>query len=394
MPVNQKSLRDNSSKVAILGCGYSGMITALSLASKGINTTIFESRDIKAKSFYGDIRSTALNDASKKYLAKIGFWSKIKDLVCPIVDIYVADNKAPEMLHFASKSLGSNQFMGYLIENDPFKKALLAAVIDNNKINIIDNFKYKKITNNNGVCEITCTNNSKHKFDLIITCDGRNSLAKSLFFSNSVEKDYGQTALTFIVHHKKPHQGTAVEHFMPDGPFAILPLVSGYDSSVVWTVPSKKATMLCKLDEEEFNFIIQENFGSFLGDVKVTSKIAGFPLKSYVTKNYYNRNIALIADTAHIIHPLAGQGLNQGIKDIESLVSNLKNYGINNQALIKYEQERQQDNINMFEITNGLNMVFSNNSKLLHNSRQIAFKTIEKVPLFKRKLIKYAMGLR
>jgi 2-octaprenyl-6-methoxyphenol hydroxylase len=229
---------------------------------------------------------------------------------------------------------------------------------------------------------------------LLIACDGKNSQAKNLFFSNDIAEDYKQKALTFIVGHERNHEGTAVEHFMPSGPFAILPLKDPYKSSIVWTVPESYASALLTVEAEEFTYLVQENFGPFLGKVEIQNKIAVFPLKAYTARKYYNNSIALVADTAHVIHPLAGQGLNQGIKDIDCLTSLISENGINKDTLINYQKLRKDDNKNMLLITDVINSIFSSNSKIFHSTRQLGFKAIEKIPHLKGMIIKYAMGER
>ncbi|GAB4164094.1 MAG: hypothetical protein Tsb006_3530 [Rickettsiaceae bacterium] len=230
--------------------------------------------------------------------------------------------------------------------------------------------------------------------DLLIVCDGSNSLIKQKYFSSEIDKLYSQYAITFIVRHEKPHEGTAVEHFMPSGPFAILPLKDQHLSSIVWTVRSEMKGALLKLPQEEFLYLVQQNLGDFLGRVNLQSEAAAFPLKAYSTSKYFNKKIALVADSAHVIHPLAGQGLNQGIKDIHSLVTNILKHGACKFALGRYEESRKSDNKTMLEITDTLNALFATNSKLLHASRQLGFKAIGKISPFKKLLIKYAMGKR
>lgn len=381
--------------IIILGCGISGMIAALGLAKSKIKVTIVEAKDTKDERFFEDIRTTALTDYSKNYFESIDIWPVLAKFVGPIRDIYVVDNKAPQMLHFGSQDLvGENAVMGYLIQNKDFKKALLEAVINNPYINIIDKTNYTKIDNSATGSSIYLDNNKTIRADLVVVCDGYNSEAKQTFFSSLMTKQYGQHALTFIAKHEKPHGGTAVEHFMPSGPFAILPLKDEYHSSIVWTVPAEHAEALICLDKEELTYLVQEHFGPFLGQIEIEGKVAAFPLKAYQTDKYFNKSLVLVADTAHIIHPLAGQGLNQGIKDIEALITMVMRYPDNASILTNYQKLRKDDNANMLAITDTLNVVFSNNSELFHGARQVGFKAIESISPFKKALIKYAMGKR
>ena len=386
----------SNNNIVILGCGLSGMITALALAKYNISSIIVEAQLTTNQEFFDDIRTTAINAASRNIFEKIGIWPELLELCGPINDIYVVDNKAPEMLHFLIEDEGSskNRKMGYLIENTKFKKCLYDLVKQNNLITVLDNIKYQAINNNSDYCKIKLSNNSQLVCKLLIVCDGKNSRAKNLFFSNEIEEDYNQQALTFIVGHERNHEGTAVEHFMPTGPFAILPLKDPYKSSIVWTVSESYASALLTIEPKEFAYLVQENFGSFLGKIEFQSKVGGFPLKAYTAKKYYNNSIVLIADTAHVIHPLAGQGLNQGIKDIDCLSSLIAVNSINKDTLINYQKLRQDDNKNMLLITDVINSIFSSNSKIFHSTRQLGFKAIEKIPPFKEMLIKYAMGER
>jgi 2-octaprenyl-6-methoxyphenol hydroxylase len=385
---------NSNNNIVILGAGLSGMITALALAKYKIHSTIVEAKSINDGSFFDDIRTTAINASSKEIFNKLGIWQELSKICGPINDIYVVDNKAPQMLHFAKADTLENKIMGYLVENREFKKCLYALVQENKFINILDNLNYQKIDNHQDYCEINLSNNIKIVSKLLIVCDSKNSKAKNLFFSNNIEKDYHQKALTFIVEHEKNHEGTAIEHFLPSGPFAILPLNLANRSSIVWTVPKEHASALLSLAEDEFTYLVQENFGPFLGKIQIKTKIAAFPLKAHNVTRYYNKSIALVADTAHIIHPLAGQGLNQGIKDIDCLSNLIAEQGITPKILDIYQKERKQDNENMLLITDTINSIFSSDSRIFHGARQFAFKTIENLPPFKKVLIKYAMGQR
>ena len=381
-------------RITILGCGLSGMITALGFASHNIATTIIESRSGDHKDFFNDIRTTALTAYSKRFFDNIGIWNKLEKISGPFNDIYVADNKAPQMLHFASSELEEGEVMGHLVQNTDFKKALFNFVSASKLINVIENSSYEITKNTPDGCELILNDKTKYNCDLLVVCDGQKSRARQKYFSSNIEKSYDQHAITFIVHHQKLHEGTAVEHFMPTGPFAILPLKDQSFSSIVWTINSSKKDVIMNLPRDEFTYLVQQNFGEFLGNIEIKGKIAAFPLKAYETKQYYNKKIVLVADTAHIVHPLAGQGLNQGIKDIATLISLVMEYGDSHYMLEQYQKLRKVNNNNMLEITDTINSAFSNQSKLLHGMRQAGFKIIEQISPLKKLLIRYAMGKR
>lgn len=385
--------KSDSNNIIILGCGFSGMLTALGFAKFGIQTTIIESKSVDNTLFFNDIRTTAITDASKSFLSDISIWEELKNIAGPITDIYVVDNKAPEMLHFASPEVEA-EALGYIIKNSDFKRILLGAVRKNPLITLRDECKYTSVESDIAGGEIHLTDETTIRYDLLVICEGHNSPIKKRYFNKDMQKYYDQTALTFIVNHKQSHGGTAVEHFMSGGPFAILPLHNPYSSSIVWTLPHQQSEIIKNLPLDEFEYLVQQNFGDFLGVVKLDGKIAAYPLKAYLTHKYFFERIVLAADSAHIIHPLAGQGLNMGIKDIIALTSLISEHEISPQVLLKYENLRRQDNKAMYQITDNLNRIFSNPSKILRRVRTTGLKVINMLTPLKTCMIKYAMGKR
>ncbi len=421
-------------EIVILGCGLSGMLTALSFAEKNIKTTILECQSTSSSSFGSDIRTTALTPASSRFLGAIDVWSEIEQVASKMLEVYVVDNKAPEMLHLYSNDLKNgdnkqgvsvlgvvnlreyanapkfyganslkqksistikgNDALGYIVKNSEFKQILLENVKKNSLITLIDQCGYKKIDSKADHSIIYLDNKKTINSDLLIVCDGHNSKARQYYFFNRIEKAYNQTALTFNIRHEKNHENCAIEHFMPSGPFAILPLKDQKTSSIVWTVSQEQVTLLLSLPREEFEYVVSRNCGNSLGAIAVDSDISSFPLKARITSKYFHNKIAVIADSAHVIHPLAGQGLNQGIKDIGTLTQLVANSGTNAAVLEKYQKLRQNDNLNMYMITEGLNSIFSSHSKPLWYLRRLGLKAIDNIEPIKNLLTQYAMGQR
>ena len=383
----------NSNNIIILGCGFSGMLTALAFAEVGIGSTIIESKSVNDPLFFHDIRTTALTDASREFLEDLSLWEQLKTIAGPITDIYVVDNKAPEMLHFASRQV-KTEALGYIVKNSDFKKLLLSAINKNPLITLKDKCSYKSVESNAQGGELLLEDGNTIPYSLLLICEGHNSPTKKRYFAKDMQKYYKQTALTFIVSHEKPHEGTAVEHFQASGPFAILPLCEPGSSSIVWTLPTVQSEVIKNLPREEFEYLVQQNFGDFLGQIKLESAIAAYPLKAYLAHNYFHERIALIADSAHIIHPLAGQGLNMGIKDITALTCLIQEHGVSSYVLTEYQSRRQADNKAMYLITDNLNRIFSNHSNILHHIRKTGLKIIDQFTPLKTLAIKYAMGKR
>ncbi|MFY9590180.1 FAD-dependent monooxygenase [Rickettsia endosymbiont of Halotydeus destructor] len=425
--------------VIILGSGLSGMLTALSMAKIGIKTTIIESKSLTANNFYSDIRTTAITPYSQNFLNNLEIWSELENLAAEMQDVYVIDNKALEILHLRNKlrchsrvggnpekASGHPEFisgsiknkmlkqvqhdeldsclrgndinelsapLGYVVKNSEFKKILVTKIKENSLINLIDECEYKKVESKPAHSVMTLDNNKQIICDLLIVCDGYHSKVRSYYFSDEIAESY-QTALTFDIKHEIKHDNCAMEHFLPLGPFALLPLKNQNSSSVIWSTSARQASLLQNLSAEEFEYLVQRNCGKSLGKITIDSEISAFPLKARLASRYFHNRIVLIADSAHIIHPLAGQGLNQGIKDIETLTQLINVEGIKAEILQQYQKLRQNDNFIMYKITDELNNIFSNYSKNLWYLRRLGFKAIDNLKPIKNLITKYAMGER
>ena len=378
--------------IVILGSGLNGMITALGFASKGVRAIVLERTDMN---FGHDQRTIALTRGSKIFFEQIGIWSKIVEYTSPMQDIYVVDNKSPAMLHFDHKDVSGP--LGYMVEMSDLRREIYDLVRHSSLIHLKTNVKYDVVESQKDRT-ILDVNGEKLVADLLIVCDGKKSKVREKYFRDSIEKSYNQSALTMIVEHQKEHESTAVEHFMTKGPFAILPLRDQHQSSIVWTEPTDLAKIYMSMPREQLLQHLRERFGEFLGEIKIISEIQSFPLSARVTKNYYHNQMVVVGDSAHTIHPLAGQGLNQGIKDMEAIVEIVSRnlylkLGVDRNVLDEYTRRRKADNYLMYLITDNLNRLFSNNVPILNKMRKFGLATIERVPFFKRKLIEFATNV-
>lgn len=380
----------NNNSVIILGFGFSAMITALALKSKNIDVKII---NLENKNTRLDPRTTALNLFSKNFLAEINLWQNINEYACPIREIYVADDDCPDMIHFLKKTnIGKKEAlsnMGYVIANEDLKNILLSKTKE--QIELYSENEAPEINAEDEYCEIILKSNSQKIISpLIIACDGYNSPLRRKYFQTKIDKIYNQNAIICNVKHEYEHENIAVEHFMPSGPFAILPLKEKNYSSIIWTMSDNMAKALLSCPKEEKEFFIKKNMAGFLGDVNIEGDIYNYPLKAYLASDLVFKRIALVSDAAHVIHPLAGQGLNQGIKDIECLTSLIELNEINTESLAYYNKNRYNDNYLMYLITDKLNYIFKSQS--IRFPRKLAFKFIEKMPIIKSHLIDYATG--
>lgn len=375
-------------KLIIAGCGLSGMLSALNLAKLNFEITVLERRQILSDQWLKDSRTTAVTAESATFIKNLNLWDEFIQIAAPIEQIYVVDDKGKEMIHFENK-----QPMGYMIKNEDFKLMLFRAITRQDNIVLIDKCEYIVEDNISNGCKIL-VNNKIMEAAALLLCDGSNSFIRQYYFTDDIYKDYKQKAIVFNVKHQNQHANTAVEHFMPLGPFAILPLKSSYESAIVWTVTEDISSHFLALSNEDKTYLLKQNFGSFLGEIEIQTQPEAFALKARLANSYFFESIILLADTAHTIHPLAGQGLNQGIKDIQALSHSLLAQGINKAAFAYYEKQRKLDNMSMFRLTDSLNKIFSNSSSILWWLRQQSFKLIKSNSLIKSYLNHYAMGKR
>ena len=373
------------SKILILGCGPSGMMTALALSKYGIKSTILEKAQLSSRYFENDVRNYALTTFSRNFLKKMNVWDHLKNEVALVRTVYVADNRSSTILEMDSVSLNVDS-LGYMIPSSTMKQILFFIIKNNNFIELRDSTSYSDIKFDAFNTNVMLDNGTAEKVDLVLTCDGKFSFLRKKYFGNRVSKRYNEIALTFNIEHSNSHEGSALEHFIPHGVFAALPCKSMNQSSIVWSEQTKIAQILQRLDKDQLIPYIYDKLGSSYGDIKIISDIASYPITASITDKYFYKNITLLADSAHSIHPLAGQGLNQGIKDIESITRlihqrHILGLELDEYMLEEYEKERQQDNMKMFHITNSINRIFTSRNPILSLARQTGLAILNNTPM-------------
>ena len=373
-------------KIAIIGAGLSGLITSIGFAQYNIPVTVFE----KSPTIPHDPRATSLNFQSVEILKKYGIWEKISEFATAIQDIYVLDNYSDTILHFAHEDAFSSsratatEYMGYIIENNILRPKLLELAQ-----------QISSITIEYDVSEIDF---KLPYYDLVLACDGKFSYIRQKFFQEFLaSKSYLQHSMIFNIQHEKPHNNSAIEHFMTRGPFAVLPLKNPHQSSIVWTETSESAHYYANMNKEELSLFLSEKIGYDLGNIEIITEIMSYPLSAHITKTCYYKNIILIADSSHSIHPLAGQGLNFGILDIDAAISLVRTYynlglKIDSLALEKYAKKRFWHNLLALNAMDMLNFLFSNNSFLMSKIRKLGMSLINHLPIAKKYLMNKAMS--
>lgn len=401
MPEIKNSAENSSTSydVIIVGAGLVGMSMALALARAGLNAVLLEKNNINTQfeaTFDGRVSAIALG--SKHILNNIGAWEFMQDHAEPILDIRVTDGATPFFLHYDHSEVGDAPF-GYIVENRYIRHALFQAASQLKNITLIDNFTIKALSQTAYNATITGARGEILQASLVIAADGRISQARDLAGIDTIGWDYGQTAIVCTIEHSLPHHGLAQERFFPIGPFAVLPM-TGNRSSLVWVEPNDRVQIYLGLPEEEFVQEIKERVGSYLGDIRTVGGRFSYPLSLLHAKKYHAERVAIIGDAAHGIHPIAGQGVNLGFRDVAALselIAKQHALGLDigaEDVLENYASLRKFDNISMIAITDLLNRLFSNNILPFRAARDIGLWTIGKLPAVKRMFMKHAMGVK
>jgi 2-octaprenyl-6-methoxyphenol hydroxylase len=389
--------------IAIVGGGLNGPILALALAQAGISTTVIDALTTKVRknpSFDG--RSYAVALTSQRLLNNIGLWGDIKDNAQRMLEIKVSDGRAgegpsPFFMHFDHAEIEDGP-MGYMVQDRYLRRTLLDAITSNPNITHLSDQTVVSQDAANGGITVTLASGKAITARALIGCDGRSSGTAQRAGIKRIGWGYGQTALVCAIEHEKPHGGIAHQFFMPAGPLAILPL-TGNRSSIVWSETEANATAFNALSDEEYLTMLRPRFGDFLGEISLAGARYSYPLALSMTDRLVADRVALVGDAAHGLHPIAGQGLNAGMRDIAALVQIIseaqkrgEDYG-NLAVLKRYEEWRRFDNTALALTTDTFNKLFSNDNPLLRLGRDLGMGLINAVPSLRRVIIREAAGL-
>jgi len=347
-----------------------------------------------------DPRASAIVAACRRLFEAVGVWGAVADTAQPILDMVVTDSRLedvtrPVFLTFAGEVEPGEPF-AHMVENRLLIDALAArAEAEGIELTAVAVSTYD--SNPEGT-RVTLSDGHVIDASLLVAADGAKSKLRERAGIATHGWDYDQSGIVVTVGHERDHQGRAEEHFLPAGPFAILPL-NGNRSSLVWTESRREAARIVDLPADEFHAELETRFGLHLGDVKALDKPRAFPLGYFVARSFVAERLALVGDAAHVIHPIAGQGLNMGLKDAAALaevIVDAARLGIDPgqvDVLERYQRWRRFDTVAMGVATNSLNMLFSNKSTLLRTVRDIGLGLVDRVPPLKSAFIRQAAGL-
>ena len=387
--------------ILIAGGGLVGGTLACALAMAGFSVVVVDRQDPHdGLDAAFDGRASAIALSSKHVLDQLGLWPSIAGETQAIRDIRVTDGASPLFLHYDHDDIGAEAF-GYMVENRSIRKALFRRTADlanRANLSVCAPRRIDTLERSPGGVRAILDDGAAIAARLIIGAEGRASPTREHARISLTGWSYRQTGIVCTVAHEYPHDGIAHEHFLPAGPFAILPL-SGNRASIVWTEREDLADAIMALDEEAFLSELKSRFGDFLGEIRVTGRRWAYPLALQFAARATDERLALAGDAAHGMHPIAGQGLNMGLRDVAALAEVLtdgRRLGADpGDALVleKYERWRRFDNTLMLAMTDGLNRLFSNNVMPLRVARDLGLAAVNKMPPLKKLFMRHAMGV-
>ncbi len=391
----------NTTDVLIAGGGFAGLTLAIALRQAlGPSFAVTLADPALGASHADDERASAIVASVRRLFETIGVWDSVAGEAQPILDMVVTDSRLgdavrPVFLTFAGEIEPGEPF-AHMIEN----RHLIAALNGKAKeLGVSLNPSAVASVGTEGEhAAVVLRDGSGLRVRLVAAADGARSQIRQGAGIATHGWNYDQSAIVTTVGHERDHCARAEEHFLPAGPFAILPL-KGNRSSIVWTEKTPEAARIVALPDDGFHAELEQRFKLHLGDITAVGARRTHPLGFFIARSFIAERIALVGDAAHVIHPIAGQGLNMGLKDVAALaevVVDAARLGLDPGSatvLERYQRWRRFDTVAMGIATDGLNRLFSNRSDLLRVARDIGLGLVDRVPNLKRLFIREAAGL-
>lgn len=397
-------------ELLVAGGGLNGLLLGIACGSAGLATAIVD-RETPAAALdpLFDGRSSAIAYGSQQVLEALGLWPAIAAEAEPIREIRVADNNSPLYLHYDHRELGTEAPLGWIVENRVLRRALIEHAQTLPSLVLLAPLSVEAVAASSAAATATLSDGRRLGVRLVAAADGARSRLRRDAGIGIREWRYRQIAIVATVRHERPHLGIAVEHFLPAGPFAILPMTDDREasdrfvargrSSIVWTEREELAARLLALPEAAFREELAARFGDFLGAVEPMGPRWSYPVGLMLAGRYVDRRLALVGEAAHVIHPIAGQGLNLGIRDVAALaelVIDARRLGLDigeDAVLERYQEWRRLDAVLLAAVTDGLNRLFSNTIVPLRMARDLGLAAVHRLPPLKRFLMRDAMGV-
>jgi 2-octaprenyl-6-methoxyphenol hydroxylase len=384
--------------VLIVGGGMVGLTLACALAGAGVRSVVVDRQSPRAMLAAAyDGRASAFAAGSVRLLRAIGVWEAMAAAAQPILEIRVSDGDSRLFLHYDHRALGAEP-LGQMVENRVLRRALDRRAAALPALIRLAPARLARLERSAHRVRAALADGTKIVARLAVAADGKGSVVREQAGIAVGRLAYRQTAIVCTVAHERPHRGIAQERFLAAGPFAILPL-TGERSSLVWAERADLAPAILALDEEAFARELAWRFTDYLGALAPTGPRWSYPLELSWAWRITAPRLALVGDAAHAIHPLAGQGLNLGLRDAAALAESVVDaarLGLDigaSDVLARYARRRRFDALTMSVTTDGLNRLFSNDIMPLRAARDLGLAAVERMPALKRLFMRHAMGL-
>ena len=394
-------MREKRFNVSIIGGGLIGCVAAIALSRLGYKVAIIEKKELdKFNKVNEDTRTIAISEGSKEFLKVIGVWKEIYKYAQPIKKIKIFDNKIINKLDFDNSRRKSN--LGYIVKNKKLLEIFYKNILKMNNISLFNNSHLLSINHNQ---DFNILNIGKKYFvisDLNIAADGKKSATRDLLKTPIYKKSYNKFALVFTFEHSKSHNDTALEFFYNNGPLAVLPMQNQNGkklSSIVWTDNEDYLRNLLNCEDNLIKLTLNKKTQNQIGNITKIYTKQLFPITAHLNSRFYEKGNIYIGDSAHSVHPIAGQGWNLGIKDVNSLYKISKKYrelGMdlgNNFFCKEYNNQTYFEAYRLYQITDKLDNLFRQNNFFINFIRAKGINYIQRKQLLKNNISDFAMGI-
>ena len=385
--------------VAIVGGGMVGSTLALALGQAGFRVALIDREALATQTAEAyDGRASAIALGSKRVLAGLGVWPRLAPDAGPILDIRVSDGPSRLFLHYDHRAV-SDEALGYIVENRHLRRALADGLAACPAVTRHAGVALAGLDRSADAAGVTLADGARLSARLVVGADGRGSRVREDAGIAVTAWRYPQTAIVCSVRHERPHRAVAHERFLGAGPFALLPLKDPHRASIVWTESDRRIDAMLALDDAGISRAMTARFGDSLGALTIEGRRWTWPLGLHHAARYIDHRLGLVGDAAHGIHPIAGQGLNLGLRDVAALAEVLvdaRRLGLDighQPVLERYQRWRRPDNVALLLATDGLNRLFTSDAEPVRLARDLGLAIVNRLPPLKQVFMRHAMGL-